>query len=209
VAQPKLRAIIFDIGRVLIRVDVARAMEGLSAGTSLSPAEIWSAIEKDPRWPDLQDGRMSANDWYLHLTRRLGVTLTFAQFTEAWNRALDPNPIQDYAFLEALSKRYKMALLSNTDPIHVRHMEGSYKFFELFPVRIYSCAVGCSKPNPLIFQAALKALKVQANEALFIDDIEAYVEGAKGLGMSAIQFKSAAQLASDLAMHGVVSGQVG
>jgi len=199
----KLRAIIFDIGRVLVRVDVGRAMEGLANGTKLSPAELWSAIEKDPRWPDWQEGRVSAHDWHLHLARRLGGELTFQQFTEAWNRALDPTPIQEHAFLEGLSKRYRLALLSNTDPLHVRHMEGSYRFFELFPVRIYSCAVGCSKPNPLIFREALRALKVRADEALYIDDIEAYVEAAKGLGMGGIRFESPAQLASELSTHGV------
>ena len=59
-ASRKLRAIIFDIGRVLIRIDVHRAMTGLAAGLSLSPEEIWRAIENDPRWPDWQEGRMSA-----------------------------------------------------------------------------------------------------------------------------------------------------
>ena len=47
-AARKLRAIVFDIGRVLIRVDVQRAMSGLAAGLSLSPEEIWGAIENDP-----------------------------------------------------------------------------------------------------------------------------------------------------------------
>jgi len=48
VATPKVRAIIFDIGRVLIRIDASRAMKGLATGLSLSPDELWSAIEKDP-----------------------------------------------------------------------------------------------------------------------------------------------------------------
>ena len=47
----KLKAIIFDIGRVLVRIDVGRAMQGLASGGSLSPSELWTAIEKDPRWP--------------------------------------------------------------------------------------------------------------------------------------------------------------
>lgn len=199
----KLRAIIFDIGRVLIRVDVARAMQGLATGSSLSPAELWSAIEKDPRWPDWQEGRISPHDWHLHLARRLADGITFQQFSEAWNRALDPAPIHEDAFLEKVAKHYKLALLSNTDPIHVKHMEANYRFFAHFPVRIYSCAVGCSKPNPVIFQQALKALKVRANEALYIDDIPAYVEAAKGLGMAGIQFHSPTQLVKDLAAHGV------
>lgn len=199
----KLRAIIFDIGRVLVRVDVARAMQGLASGSPLSPTELWSAIEKDPRWPDWQEGRIAPQDWYLHLAQRLGGRLTFKQFTEVWNRALDPTPIQDDAFLEKLSKRYRLALLSNTDPIHVRHLEGTYGFFGFFPARVYSCAVGISKPNPLIYREALRAVQVRAEEALYIDDIAAYVEAAKRLGMRGIQFQSSAQLTVDLESLGV------
>jgi glucose-1-phosphatase len=199
----KLRAIIFDIGRVLVRVDVARAMQGLASGSALSPSELWTAIEKDPRWPDWQEGRISPHDWYLHLNKRLAGNLTFEQFTEVWNRALDPTPIHEDAFFEKLSKRYRLALLSNTDPIHVRHMEATYSFFSFFPTRIYSCSVGASKPNPLIYREALRALKVQAQEAVYIDDIGAYVEAAKRLGMAGIQFQSTAQLTSDLKSLGV------
>jgi len=199
----KLKAIIFDIGRVLVRIDVGRAMQGLASGGSLSPSELWTAIEKDPRWADWQEGRMSARDWYLHLTKRFGGNFTFEQFTEIWNRVLDPNPIQEDAFLKSLSKRYRLALLSNTDPIHVQHLEASYSFFAFFPVRIYSCAVGASKPNPLIYKEALRALKVKSDEALYIDDIAAYVEAAKRLGMAGVQFQSPAQLTSDLKSLGV------
>ena len=199
----KLKAIIFDIGRVLVRIDVGRAMQGLASGGSLSPSELWTAIEKDPRWADWQEGRMSPRDWYLHLTKRFGGSFTFEQFTEVWNRVLDPIPIQEDAFLKSLSKRYRLALLSNTDPIHVRHLESTYGFFAFFPTRIYSCAVNASKPNPLIYKEALRALKVQADEALYIDDIGAYVEAAKRLGMAGIQFQSPDQLTSDLKSLGV------
>jgi HAD superfamily hydrolase (TIGR01509 family) len=82
-------------------------------------------------------------------------------------------------------------------------MEATYSFFEFFPTRIYSCAVSASKPNPLIYKEALRALKVQADEALYIDDIAAYVESAKRLGMAGIQFQSPAQLTSDLKSLGV------
>lgn len=199
----KLRAIIFDIGRVLVRVDVARAMQGLASGTSLSPSELWSAIEKDPRWPDWQEGRIAPRDWYLHLNQRLGGGLTFEQFTEIWNRALDPVPIHEDTFFKALAKNYRLALLSNTDPLHVRHLEATYSFFSFFPVRIYSCSVGASKPNPIIYREALRALKVRADEALYIDDIAAYVEAAQRLGLGGVQFQSPAQLASDLGSFGV------
>jgi glucose-1-phosphatase len=202
-APRKLRAVIFDIGRVLIRIDFAPAMTGLAAGLSLSPDEIWRAIENDPRWPDLQDGRMSARDWHLHLSRRFGISSSFEQFTETWNRVLDPQPIQDTSLFETLSKKYRLALLSNTDPIHVAHMEASYDFFRFFPARIYSCAVGASKPSPVVYLEALRAVNVQASEAVYIDDIQAYVEAARSLGMAGIHYQSKEGLIQGLRDLGV------
>lgn len=200
---PKLRAIIFDIGRVLVRVDVARAMTGLAEAVSLSPEEVWSALQKDPRWKDWQEGRMSPQDWHLQVSRRLGSKLSFDQFVEVWNRALDPTPIHEDAFLAKLAKKYRLAVLSNTDPLHVAHLEKTFAFFEFFPARIYSCAVGTSKPNPLIYKEALQACKVRAQEAVYVDDVPAYAQAAAQLGLRAIVFQSPEQLQSDLRTLGV------
>ena len=194
-AGGKVRAIIFDIGRVLIRIDVGRAMEGMASGTSLLPEELWLAIEKDPRWKDWQEGRISARDWHLHLKQRFGGPATFEQFTEAWNLALDPAPILSNELFEKLSKSHRLGLLSNTDPIHVAHMESRYDFFPYFPVRIYSCVIGSAKPSPLIYKKALRACRVRAEGTVYVDDIAAYVEAAQRLGIRGIQFQSSEQLA--------------
>ena len=199
----KVRAIIFDIGRVLIRVDISRIKDGLAVGLPLTPEEVWSAIEKDPRWLDWQEGRISPRDWHLHLTKRLGVSLTFEQFSEVWNRALDPHPIHSESFLENLSKNYRLALLSNTDPIHMSHEEVRFPFFRFFPTRIYSYRVGASKPDPVIYRQALQSCKVRAEEAVYIDDIAAYAEAAQRLGMTGIVFQSPEQLQSDFRNLGI------
>ena len=193
----KVRAVIFDIGRVLIRIDVARAMRGMASGLSLSPEELWRAIEKDPRWKDWQEGRISARDWHLHVKQRFGGSATFEQFRDIWNLVLDPKPIQATEVFEKLSTKYRLGLLSNTDPIHVPYMESRYDFFRYFPVRVYSCAVGASKPSPVIFKEALKACRSRAEEAVYIDDIETYVEAARGLGMIGLHFESPEQLIVD------------
>jgi glucose-1-phosphatase len=202
---PAIRAIIFDIGRVLVPVDIRRAQVGLAQGLSLTPDELWSAIEKDPRWTDWQEGRMSVRDWHLNLCSRLGMALDFEQFTTVWNSALDPEPIHPNELFESLSKGHRLGLLSNTDPIHVTKLESTYEFFRYFPpaARTYSCAVGVSKPNPLIYQAALKACKVRAQEAVYIDDILAYVEAARRLGLWGVHFQSRGQLRADLLALGI------
>jgi HAD superfamily hydrolase (TIGR01509 family) len=98
-----------------------------------------------------------------------------------------------------------LGLLSNTDPIHVEKLESTYDFFAHFPktVRTYSCSVGASKPDPLIFREALRACKVRAEEAVYIDDIQAYVDAARRLGFTAIHFQSPSQLYADLGKAGI------
>jgi glucose-1-phosphatase len=203
----KIRAVIFDIGRVLIRVDIRRVQLGLAEDLSLTPEELWSAIEKDPRWHDWQEGRMSARDWHLNLAKRFRLSLDFDQFTRVWNSALDPQPIHPDSLFERLSKSYRLGLLSNTDPIHVAHMETAFSFFHHFPkpVRVYSCSVGASKPDPLIFREALRTCKIPAEQAVYIDDISDYTDAARSLGFQAIHYRSPEQLHQDFASFGIQS----
>jgi len=195
-----LRALIFDIGRVLVKVDVARAMAGLAQNISLSPAEVWSMLEKDPRWKDWQEGRVTPHDWHAHVSKRLNSSLSFLDFRDAWNRCLDPQPLQSLDLFAGLAKKHRLALLSNTDPIHVEHLEANYAFFRYFPqpARIYSCAVRASKPSPVVFQSALKALRTPAAQTVFIDDIREFVEAARSLGLAGIHYQNPAQLRADL-----------
>lgn len=201
----KYKAIIFDIGRVLIRLDIARAQRGLAEGLSIGPEELWTAIEKDPRWKDWQEGRISARDWHLHLSTKLKLPLSFQKFTDVWNLALDPEPIHGSEFFAELAKRYSLGLLSNTDPIHVAYLESTYDLFRYFPAerRIYSCTVGVSKPNAAIYQAALKSCKAAAQESVYIDDIRENVEAAERLGLTGVQYHSASQLEQDLQELGI------
>lgn len=205
-AQRKFKAIIFDIGRVLVALDIGKAQQGLAQGHSISPEELWLAIQKDPRWNDWQEGRISPRDWYLRLTAKLKLPLSFEEFTQAWNYTLLPEPIHPDSFFAGLAKRHRMALLSNTDPIHVQKLESTFSFFKYFPAdrRIYSCAVGCSKPDAAIYRAALKACQAAAQESVFIDDVEENVKAAEKLGLTGIHFHNPEQLRADLGKLGII-----
>lgn len=201
---PRPSAIFFDIGRVLVRLDVSAAMAGLAAGSTMNAREVWAAIESHPRWRDWQEGRLSAHEWHRQFGQRFGSQLDFDAFRAAWNRALLPEPILPDALLRQLARSFRLAVVSNTDPFHVAHLEANFPFMSHFPLRIYSCGVGACKPNPLIYKEALRACRAQAQEALFIDDLAENVAGAERLGMAGIVFESASQLERELALRGLV-----
>lgn len=191
-----------------MRVDVRRALEPLASSRRLpaagqtprfDPHQLWASLQADPRWQDWQEGRMTPRQWHAHLTARLGIALTLEEFCDAWNRALDPVTILSDSFFEHLQTRYRLALLSNTDPLHSAYLDDHFTFGRYFAARIYSCAVGATKPSPVIYQAALAALGIAAQDALYIDDIPEYAIAARNLGLDAIRFQDPPQLMQELA----------
>jgi FMN phosphatase YigB (HAD superfamily) len=201
------RAVIFDIGSVIVRVNLGRALAvvGGSRRTDQSPEQMWAAIQADPLWDDWQKGKLDPHEWHRHLTQKFGTTLDFNAFCDAWNRVLEPEPIIGDELFRELVTRCRLALLSNTDVIHVAYMEKNFSFMRYFPVRIYSCRVGMCKPAPEIYRRALEELGVKAREALYIDDIEENVQAARELGMPALRFTGVDELKGELRTPGLLS----
>jgi putative hydrolase of the HAD superfamily len=198
------KAVIFDIGGVIVRVNVARAMGVAGGGAMRSPQRVWAAIEADPLWKDWQEGRIEPREWHRHLSEKLGSPLDFEAFCDAWNRVLEPEPIIGDEVFRELDRRCRLALLSNTDPIHVAHMEKNFSFMRYFPVRIYSCRVGACKPAPEIYRRALAETGVAAGEAMYIDDLEENVRAANEIGMLGWRFTGLATLETEFRRFGLL-----
>jgi glucose-1-phosphatase len=191
------RAVIFDVGRVIIRVDLSHAMKALGKREGLSHSQVLRELETDPRWLDWQEGRITPRDWHAHLCKKLHFAYDFEEFCAIWNSILEPETILPDSLFERLSTNCRLALLSNTDPIHVAHFETNYSFARLFPVRVYSCRVGSSKPSPAIYHHALRDIAALPVETLFIDDMHENVLAAASLGINAFHFTSADDLLAE------------
>ena len=199
------RAVIFDIGRVIIHVDFARAFEVLGKGAGHSDLQVMRALETDPRWPDWQEGRITPRDWYEHLTQKFKLSFSFDEFCRIWCSVLDPITILPELLFERLGATCSLALLSNIDPLHVAHIEATFPFVRHFPVRVYSCHVGASKPAPMIYHHALREVGALPQETMFIDDLRENVLAAAALGINAFHFTSRDDLLSEFSRLGLWS----
>jgi FMN phosphatase YigB (HAD superfamily) len=197
------RAVIFDVGRVIIRVDMSRSIAALGKRDGLSHLQVLRELEVDSRWPDWQEGRMTPHDWHAHLSKKLHFSYGFEEFCAIWNTVLDPETILPDLLFERLATKCRLGLLSNTDPIHVAHFEATYPFVRLFPVRVYSCRVGSSKPSPVIYHHALREVSAIPDEAMFIDDMHENVLAAASLGINAFHFTSTDELLAEFSRLGL------
>lgn len=95
---------------------------------------------------------------------------------------------------------FKLALVSNNDRNYFSMIASDIAkdLEELFDAVVYSSDVGCQKPSPAIYEAALSALGVAANEAHYFDDLARNVDAAVQLGMTATVVTSVDDVLSKL-----------
>jgi putative hydrolase of the HAD superfamily len=93
--------------------------------------------------------------------------------------------------------------LSNMGFASIEHLEREQRFFELFSGVLVSCRVKLCKPEPAIYQHALRTYGLEAQQTVFIDDVEKNVAAAARLGIHGIRFRNVAQLERELRALGV------
>ena len=120
------------------------------------------------------------------------------EFLAEQNQVEVPNR-QLLEYIAELKKDYKVALLSNIssrERLSIRFVNGELESH--FDTVVASGDEGYVKPQPEIYQIAATRLGVNPNECVMIDDILEFCEGARAVGMQAIQFQTNHQCITDL-----------
>ena len=96
-------------------------------------------------------------------------------------------------------------LFALTDNVHeiVWYLKRRYDFWKYFKGVVVSAEVNCLKPNPDIFYHLLESNGLEPSETVFLDDMPANVQGARNVGMEAIQFQNADKCTDELKEKGL------
>jgi putative hydrolase of the HAD superfamily len=124
------------------------------------------------------------------------------EFFRAFNDIFAPIPSTS-ALIRDLKGKHKIGLLSNTNEWHYEHYFKNVEVFPLFDSVTLSFDVKEMKPGPRIYRDALGKLGVRPEECVYIDDIEAYAEGARRVGMKGVRYVSHDSLLESLRALGV------
>lgn len=197
-----IRTIISDLGNVLLHFDHMQSCRELAKSCLLSPEQIYNSMFESNLVGDYELGRISSEAFGRRSMERLNVDLEMDLIREIWSDIFYPVAGME-ELMTSLKGRYQLVLLSNTNEWHFEHCYKKFPVVRLFEQLALSYRLGCQKPDREIFEKAMAMADAHPEETLYVDDIAAYVESARRLGMKAIRFKDRDQLTGEMRSAGI------
>jgi putative hydrolase of the HAD superfamily len=197
-------ALLFDLGRVVLDIDFARAADIWAHHGKCYIADINARFASDEALRHYESGKIDDAAYFAGLRKMLGVDITHEQLLEGWN-AIFIGEIPGIAPLLARAARHlPLYALSNTNPPHIAHFSKVHaEVLGHFREMYLSSTIGLLKPDRAAYDHVVKAIGAPASRIVFFDDLAENIAGARAYGLTAVHVKSSEDVANALAALGI------
>jgi len=194
-----IRALLFDLGGVIVDIDFNRVFAIWSEHSGVPAAVIRSRFSFDESYRAHERGEIAAGAFFDSLRTALGIRISDAQFRAGWNAIFGGEIAGIRGLLEQAKQLVPLYAFSNSNAEHYAYWAREYAAtLSNFQKVFVSCELGRRKPEPEAFAAVASAIGVPFANILFFDDTDENVESATRLGMRAVRVKSPADIESAL-----------
>jgi epoxide hydrolase-like predicted phosphatase len=186
-----IKNIIFDMGNVIIDIDVPTTYRAFADLAGISEEEATQRFHAKDFYHRFEIGEITNDEFRDLMKNEFGENLTGDQIDVAWSALLLDMPKERLDKIQELGKSYRVFLLSNTNAIHIKEVTEraanlGYNFSGLFEKMFLSYQMGFMKPEPAFYEEVLKNSGLLASETVFIDDNADNIKGAESLGIQTI-----------------------
>lgn len=198
-----IKNLIFDIGQVLIEVDIHIFIKNLAAAMKISRWRLY--FVHDPSlFHAVMMGQKTIDDVHKYLCQKLKREVDPEDFKQIWLSIIVQPKNDVIGLVQQLHQKYPLAILSNIDAVHYEYFQKNMNFLNHFSPHFLSYKMRLAKPDPAIYHQVLAQLNARAGECFFIDDRKENVIAARKLGIVAHHFKSYKKLMHDLKKHQLI-----
>jgi len=190
--MPPVQNIIFDLGGVLLNLDVQLTREAFIELGVNQIDELFRIGHAASFFKQYEIGAITDEE-FVESARKLAHPGTTAQqIIDAWNKMLLDFPVERVHFLNRLKDKYRLFLFSNTNAIHLQYFQKDYQTVhgsqldDHFEKAWYSHVINQRKPDVAAFQYVIQDKNLDAATTLFIDDALVNVQGAREAGLQAL-----------------------
>ena len=202
----EIKAVIFDLGNVLIGFDHTIAVKKILKHTPKKSRDIYDLFFDSDLTQEFEKGKTGKLEFFQQVQTALELKISYGEFLPIWNEIFFLKP-ESEDFVGSLNSGIKLALLSNINQLHYEYIREEFSstigLFEPDKI-IPSFRTGFIKPDKEIYDLALKALDVPRESVVYVDDRLDLIEVALSYGIKSIQFKSAKELKQKFQDLGII-----
>lgn len=186
----QITTLIFDFGGVLINLDLPKCIDNLRGTGFVNVDQFLSNFGQKDFFLKFENGQIDTPEFRNEIRKNTSDLLSDEEIDTAWCSFLCDIPSEKISMLKELRKKYRLLLLSNTNPLHIEVSARialepyNTSLDELFDKCYLSYEMGLTKPSEDIFTALLADAKVTAQECLFLDDGLKNIETANSMGFA-------------------------
>jgi HAD superfamily hydrolase (TIGR01509 family) len=201
----KVQAVCFDVGNVLVEIDIAYAITRLGLPVDDRRLQKIQAFGQWDTYDAFERGHLLEAQFLCALSAHLAVELRHPELVAWWNSSLRKMVDGVERVVSEVIDRMPVYALTNTNPLHFDYFTQHMPLFQRFDHVIASFHVGHRKPEAQLFKAAAQLIGQSPEHILFIDDLRTNVEGAKAVGYQAeLCDRSRTRLRDILVQYGVL-----
>ena len=193
-----IKAVIWDLGGVIIRTDDYAPREELAAKFGIDRAELEQTIFAEGISDRAQRGEITTQELWAYVGRKYDLSPDALQafMDQFWAGDRVDHDLVDE--IRALRGEYITGLLSNAWDDLRTFIFNEWKIDDAFDSITISAEEGVAKPDARIYEIALERAGVAPQEAVFLDDMAVNIEAARRLGMQGIHFQDIEQAKATL-----------
>lgn len=205
--EKNIKAILFDLGNVLIKLDPDAVEKGYAAYAKIKEGEMVQHIMDSELMNAYMEGKITSEKFYKRTKKLFRMDIGLKEFYRIWNSMFHPYPEME-DLIKTIRAKYpalRMVLVSNTNEAHYEFIKQEFSVLKLLDEFLVSHEFGIQKPDPAIYLEALRIAGTLPKETFYADDRADLVEAARILGIHAFQFTCHEELRAQLAKCGIIT----
>lgn len=197
------KALLFDLGGVLVDIDFSRAIQTWTAYSALSTDDLRARFKHDKAYEQHERGEIQAAEYFAHLSKSLELSATLEQIEHGWNSIFVSEIVETRMMIQTQRQTLPCYAFTNTNPSHQSTWSRLYPgVVQAFDQIFASHKLGMRKPEAEAFMRVCQLIRTRPVEILFFDDLPENVDAALNSGLQAVLVRSPQDVRAALSQLG-------
>ena len=199
------KAVIFDLGKVLLDFDFNLAAKRLQPRCRVTSEELRRFIDQSTLLFRFETGQIDARQFFLEVQSLSGYEGSFKEFSQIFANIFSPIEPMIELQSQLTARGIPTFVFSNTNDLAISHVRADYPFYSNFQGYVLSYEHGVMKPDPRLYEQVEAMTGLSVPDLFYIDDRAENIETALQRGWRAVVHHDPAATIHEIRQTGLLS----